>query len=97
MTLNILPVSKARSQLLKLVKTTALNQDIILTKDGEPVSVLMNIEDYKSILPLLESQRKRKKIKIGELMKSLRNDVESVEFENENDQMEFVNDLMSKK
>ncbi len=52
---EILPVSKAKARLLDLTrKIQEEGRAYILTKDGEPVSALVPIEDYESLLETMD-------------------------------------------
>ncbi len=52
---EILSVSKAKTRLLDLVrKVQEDGRAYVLTKDGEPVSALVPIEDYESLLETMD-------------------------------------------
>ena len=58
---KIIPVTKVKRQLLDIVKE--MEQDdstIAVTKNGEPVSVLMSVARYESLLDTIEILADRK-------------------------------------
>lgn len=52
---QIIPASKLRSQILKLVKNLEKAPDqYIITHNGEPAATLMSYEEYRSLLATLD-------------------------------------------
>ena len=61
---TILSVTKAKAKLLEL--TRKVNEDgeaFLLTKDGEPVSALVPIEDYEAVLETSDVKADRQTMK----------------------------------
>jgi len=58
---KILPISKAKARLLEL--TREIHEEgsaYVLTRDGEPVSALVPIEDYEALLETMDVLADRK-------------------------------------
>ncbi|MBI5139391.1 type II toxin-antitoxin system Phd/YefM family antitoxin [Candidatus Nomurabacteria bacterium] len=52
---NIISVSKAKTKLLELTRRTESNGEaFLLTRDGSPVSALVPLEDYESLVETSE-------------------------------------------
>lgn len=52
---KIVPVTEFRSQVLKAVrKTQSLGQEYIITAKGKPSAVLINFDEWESIMETLE-------------------------------------------
>jgi antitoxin YefM len=50
-----IPVSKAKSQLLRLIREIEQRQEpVALTRDGVPAAVLLSIEQFQGLLETLE-------------------------------------------
>jgi prevent-host-death family protein len=61
---EILSVSKAKARLLDLTrKIQEEGRAYVLTKDGEPVSALVPIEDYESLLETMDILADRKTLR----------------------------------
>ena len=58
MTVTTLESTEARSKWAKLLETTATGEaDVVITRSGEPMTVMIRYEDYLAVLDELEDAR----------------------------------------
>lgn len=72
---KILPVTKVKRNLLEILKNMELEEETIaLTKNGEPVGVMMSLSRYEGLMETIEILSNRK---IGAVLKASQKDFKS--------------------